>query len=80
MIPWLAAGQPFPPARAALAHPNGLLAASRELSVERLLTDPRPFTFGDHPAVVRLEQPPVAGVDHQYLVAPIRWLTLVKVP
>jgi leucyl/phenylalanyl-tRNA--protein transferase len=37
MIPWLASGQPFPPARAALAHPNGLLAASRELSVERLL-------------------------------------------
>jgi leucyl/phenylalanyl-tRNA--protein transferase len=37
MIPWLAAGQPFPAARAALAHPNGLLAASRELSVERLL-------------------------------------------
>ncbi|MGZ9032669.1 MAG: leucyl/phenylalanyl-tRNA--protein transferase [Burkholderiaceae bacterium] len=37
MIPWLAAGQPFPPVRAALAHPNGLLAASRELSVDRLL-------------------------------------------
>lgn len=37
MIPWLAAGQPFPPVRKALAHPNGLLAASRELSVERLV-------------------------------------------
>ncbi|MGB2818602.1 MAG: leucyl/phenylalanyl-tRNA--protein transferase [Burkholderiaceae bacterium] len=37
MIPWLAAGQPFPPVRAALAHPNGLLAASRSLSVDRLL-------------------------------------------
>jgi leucyl/phenylalanyl-tRNA--protein transferase len=37
MIRWLAPGQPFPPVRAALAHPNGLLAASRELSVERLL-------------------------------------------
>lgn len=37
MIPWLAAGQPFPPVRAARAHPNGLLAASRELSVDRLL-------------------------------------------
>ncbi len=37
MIPWLAAGQPFPPVRAALAQPNGLLAASRDLSVERLL-------------------------------------------
>jgi leucyl/phenylalanyl-tRNA--protein transferase len=37
MIPWLAAGQPFPPVRAALAHPNGLLAASGELSVDRLI-------------------------------------------
>ena len=37
MIPWLAAGQPFPPVRAALADPNGLLAASRELSVDRLV-------------------------------------------
>jgi leucyl/phenylalanyl-tRNA--protein transferase len=37
MIPWLAAGQPFPPARAALREPNGLLAASRTLTVERLL-------------------------------------------
>ena len=37
MIPWLAAGQPFPPVRAALAHPNGLLAATRELSVDRLI-------------------------------------------
>ncbi len=37
MIPWLAAGQPFPPVRTALAHPNGLLAASRELTVERLV-------------------------------------------
>jgi leucyl/phenylalanyl-tRNA--protein transferase len=37
MIPWLARGQPFPPVRAALATPNGLLAASRELTVGRLL-------------------------------------------
>lgn len=37
MIPWLAAGQPFPPVRTALAHPNGLLAASRKLAVDRLL-------------------------------------------
>ena len=37
MIPWLAAGQPFPPVRTALAQPNGLLAASRKLSVGRLL-------------------------------------------
>ena len=37
MIPWLASGQPFPPVRTALAQPNGLLAASRALSVDRLI-------------------------------------------
>ena len=37
MIPWLAAGQPFPDVDAALRAPNGLLAASSELSTERLL-------------------------------------------
>lgn len=37
MIPWLAPGQPFPPVSAALDTPNGLLAASAELSAERLL-------------------------------------------
>ncbi len=37
MIPWLAPGQPFPPIAAALESPNGLLAASAELSAERLL-------------------------------------------
>ena len=37
MIPWLAPGDPFPPVRAALTYPNGLLAASREVSVDRLL-------------------------------------------
>ncbi len=37
MIPWLAPGQPFPPVSAALQTPNGLLAASAELTPERLL-------------------------------------------
>lgn len=37
MIPWLAPGQPFPPVSAALQSPNGLLAASAELTAERLL-------------------------------------------
>jgi leucyl/phenylalanyl-tRNA--protein transferase len=37
MIPWLRPGQPFPPITAALDEPNGLLAASAELSPERLL-------------------------------------------
>jgi leucyl/phenylalanyl-tRNA--protein transferase len=37
MIPWLAAGQPFPPVESALAVPNGLLAASSDVSAERVL-------------------------------------------
>ncbi|HQR22200.1 MAG TPA: leucyl/phenylalanyl-tRNA--protein transferase [Burkholderiaceae bacterium] len=37
MIPWLAAGQPFPDVERALRAPNGLLAASTELTVERLI-------------------------------------------
>ena len=37
MIPWLAPGQAFPPVSAALQSPNGLLAASAELTAERLL-------------------------------------------
>jgi leucyl/phenylalanyl-tRNA--protein transferase len=37
MIPWLEGGQPFPALSAALVQPNGLLAASRHLSVERLI-------------------------------------------
>jgi len=37
MIPWLMPGQPFPPVAAALQVPNGLLAASAELTAERLL-------------------------------------------
>ena len=37
MIPWLHAGDSFPPVRAALREPNGLLAAGGDLSPERLL-------------------------------------------
>lgn len=37
MIPWLAPGVPFPPVTQALTEPNGLLAASEEVSSERLL-------------------------------------------
>ena len=37
MIPWLERDTPFPPLRAALKHPNGLLAAGGDLSPERLL-------------------------------------------
>ena len=37
MIPWLEAGDPFPPVELALRDPNGLLAAGDELSTERLL-------------------------------------------
>lgn len=37
MIPWLAAGDAFPPVESSLAHPNGLLAASRHLDAEMLV-------------------------------------------
>ena len=37
MIPWLRPHAPFPPLEQALADPNGLLAASAELTPERLL-------------------------------------------
>ena len=37
MIPWLGPDVPFPPIEAALAEPNGLLAASRDLTPERVL-------------------------------------------
>ncbi len=37
MIPWLGRHTPFPSVAQALAHPNGLLAAGADLSIERLL-------------------------------------------
>src|SRR5690242_3542189 len=37
MIAWLGARTPFPPIAAALAEPNGLLAAGGDLSADRLL-------------------------------------------
>lgn len=38
MIPWLERHTPFPSVEQALRHPNGLLAAGADLSVDRLLT------------------------------------------
>lgn len=37
MITWLAPGDPFPPVKAALKNPPGLLAAGGDLSVDRLI-------------------------------------------
>lgn len=37
MIPWIAPGQPLPAVERALAQPNGLLAATRDLTTQRLL-------------------------------------------
>ncbi len=37
MIPWLQAGMPFPPVEQALREPDGLLAASLDLSPRRIL-------------------------------------------
>ncbi len=45
MIPWLSAGQPFPGVDTALQAPNGLLAASSELTVERLVAAYRQGIF-----------------------------------
>jgi leucyl/phenylalanyl-tRNA--protein transferase len=46
MIPWLAAGDPFPPVERSLAQPNGLLAASRQLDADALV---RAYTQGIFP-------------------------------
>jgi leucyl/phenylalanyl-tRNA---protein transferase len=45
MIPWLSAGQPFPGVDTALRAPNGLLAASSELTVEQLIAAYRQGIF-----------------------------------
>ncbi len=45
MIPWLSEGQPFPSVDTALQAPNGLLAASAGLTVERLLAAYRQGIF-----------------------------------
>jgi leucyl/phenylalanyl-tRNA---protein transferase len=37
VVPWLKAGDPFPPVERALTDPNGLLAAGGALSVDRLV-------------------------------------------
>jgi leucyl/phenylalanyl-tRNA---protein transferase len=54
VIPWLRPGAPFPPIEAALAEPNGLLAASRELTPERVLDAYRRgiFPWSSHDDVV----------------------------
>ena len=54
MIPWLEAGDPFPPLGRALKDPNGLLAAGADLSPDRLLAAYRRgifpwFNDGDPP-------------------------------
>jgi leucyl/phenylalanyl-tRNA---protein transferase len=45
MIPWLSTGQPFPGVDTALRAPNGLLAASSELTVEQLIAAYRQGIF-----------------------------------
>jgi len=45
MIPWLRPDDPFPPLEAALASPNGLLAAGANLSLDRLLVAYRQGIF-----------------------------------
>jgi leucyl/phenylalanyl-tRNA--protein transferase len=45
VIPWLERHTPFPSVERALKHPNGLLAAGADLSVDRLLTAYRSGIF-----------------------------------
>lgn len=45
MIPWLKNGMPFPPVSQAQSYPNGLLAASEDISAERVLTAYREGIF-----------------------------------
>ena len=55
VIPWLGPDSPFPPPAAALDEPNGLLAASRDLSARRLLEAYSrgifPWYSGDQPVL-----------------------------
>ena len=55
VIPWLRSDTPFPPLAAALDEPNGLLAASRDLSPRRLLEAYScgifPWYSGDQPVL-----------------------------
>src|SRR6188474_483739 len=55
VIPWLGPDAPFPPLAAALDEPNGLLAASADLTPRRLLDAYRqgifPWYSGDQPVL-----------------------------
>ena len=55
MIPWLRGKAPFPPLASALVEPNGLLAASEDLTPDRLLEAYRhgifPWYSGDQPVL-----------------------------
>jgi len=55
VIPWLRHKAPFPPVESALIEPNGLLAASDDLTPERLLDAYRrgifPWYSGDQPVL-----------------------------
>jgi leucyl/phenylalanyl-tRNA--protein transferase len=55
VIPWLRPDTPFPPLEAALSEPNGLLAASGDLTPRRLLDAYRrgifPWYSGDQPVL-----------------------------
>lgn len=55
MIPWLRHKAPFPPLESALVEPNGLLAASDDLTPDRLLEAYRrgifPWYSGDQPVL-----------------------------
>jgi leucyl/phenylalanyl-tRNA--protein transferase len=69
MIPWLDPRDPFPPVSAALADPNGLLAAGGELSAVRLIDAYRhgifPWFSPGQPVLWWSPDPRMVLVPHQ---------------
>jgi leucyl/phenylalanyl-tRNA--protein transferase len=70
MIPWLEPGEPFPPVEAALVKPNGLLAASRELTPAQLVDAYRrgifPWYSQDEPVLWWSPDPRMVMFPHEF--------------
>jgi len=73
VIPWLGPDTPFPPLAAALDEPNGLLAASRDLSAGRLLEAYSrgifPWYSGDQPVLWWSPDPRMVLFTDEFKVA-----------
>ena len=73
VIPWLGPRTPFPPLDAALEEPNGLLAASPDLTPERLVDAYRrgifPWYSGDQPVLWWCPDPRMVLYTDEFRVA-----------